>query len=332
MTMTTHPIDAPFPWFGGKRCVASIIWGRFGQPANYIEPFAGSLAVLLGRPGGAPSAGAETVNDLDGFIANFWRAVAADPDAVAHEADWPANENDLHARHAWLVEQRERLRARLEGDPAYYDARIAGWWVWGIASWIGGGWCSGNGPWQSVDVGDGDRQLIRARGEGRGVQRRRIHIGRGMGVNRRRAIVAWMRELSERLRRVRVASGDWARVCDSTATLRVTDGGVTGVFLDPPYSHAVRMSAIYTEESDIAADVLAWCRRWGQEPKIRIALCGYENEIHTELEHEGWAVEAWKAHGGYASLGDKRGRENAHRERIWFSPSCLSPAQGRLFG
>lgn len=95
-------LRAPFPWFGGKSRAASIIWERFGDPANYIEPFAGSLAVLLARP---TRPRIETVNDLDCNVANFWRAVKADPEAVAKFADWPVNEADLHARHRWLVAQ-----------------------------------------------------------------------------------------------------------------------------------------------------------------------------------------------------------------------------------
>jgi DNA adenine methylase len=58
---------APFPWFGGKSRVADVVWERFGDVRNYVEPFFGSGAVLLGRPGGAR--GTETVNDLDGFVA-----------------------------------------------------------------------------------------------------------------------------------------------------------------------------------------------------------------------------------------------------------------------
>lgn len=38
---------------------------------------------------------------------------------------------------------------------------------------------------------------------------------------------------------------------------------------------------------------------------------------------ESWECVAWKAHGGYGSLGEGRGRLNAGRERIWFSPHCL---------
>ena len=149
---------APFPYFGGKSEIAAAVWSRLGDTPNYVEPFFGSGAVLLNRPHWQPKKTMlETVNDASGFIANFWRAVQADPDAVAHYADWPVNENDLHARHGWLVRQADGLAAKLEGDPDYYDPKIAGWWCWGAACWIGGGWCSGRGPWQQVETPDGWR-------------------------------------------------------------------------------------------------------------------------------------------------------------------------------
>ncbi len=130
-------LKAPFPWFGGKSRVSHIVWEYFGDVRNYVEPFAGSLAVLLGRP---TEPKIETVNDLDCWIANFWRALKADPEALAHHADWPVNETDLHARHLWLVSQVE-FRERMKTDPDYFDVKIAGWWVWGISQWIGSGWC-----------------------------------------------------------------------------------------------------------------------------------------------------------------------------------------------
>src|SRR2546430_907842 len=132
-------LKAPFPWFGGKSRVADVVWARFGDVPNYVEPFAGSLAVLLGRPHEPRT---ETVNDKDCYLANFWRALAADPEQLAHWADWPVNEADLHARHSWLVNSTKDWRARMKTDPDYYDVKIAGWWVWGISQWIGSGWCS----------------------------------------------------------------------------------------------------------------------------------------------------------------------------------------------
>jgi len=133
----TSPLRAPFPWFGGKSRAAHLAWAAFGDVANYVEPFAGSLAVLLARP--TPPR-IETVNDLDCYLANFWRAVAADSQAVAHHADWPVNEADLHARHQWLVNQAD-FRERMKSDPDFFDAKIAGWWVWGLSAWLGSGWC-----------------------------------------------------------------------------------------------------------------------------------------------------------------------------------------------
>lgn len=120
--------------------MAHVVWDFFGDVPNYVEPFYGSGAVLLGRP---HSARCETVNDLDCYVANFWRAVQQAPDEVAHWSDWPVNEADLHSRHRWLVDQYSvGFREAMRSDPRYYDAQLAGWWVWGISQWIGSGWCA----------------------------------------------------------------------------------------------------------------------------------------------------------------------------------------------
>ena len=54
--MTTSPLHAPFPYFGGKRLDAPIIWPRFGQVQNYVESFAGSLVSppIAKHPDAAP--------------------------------------------------------------------------------------------------------------------------------------------------------------------------------------------------------------------------------------------------------------------------------------
>ena len=324
-------MKAPFPWFGGKSKVAHLVWERFGNLPNYVEPFFGSGAVLLSRPA---RHGIETVNDKDGFVSNFWRAIKADPEAVAAHADWPVNENDLHARHAWLTPRRAELSSRLEGDPNYCDAKIAGWWVWGMAAWIGGGFCSGAGPWvqrggQLVHLGGTgrgvNRQRVHLSGAGQGVNRKLVHLrGAGQGVNRKReGLYQWFDELSERLRNVRVCCGDWSRVCGPTPTIKQ---GLTGVFLDPPYSEAAwRDEALYSEEDlHVAVAVRNWAVEWGEHPLMRIALCGYEGE---HAMPDSWECVEWKASGGYGSHGNGAGRENSARERIWFSPHCLNPQE-----
>jgi hypothetical protein len=319
MTTPATPLQAPFPWFGGKSRVAADVWQRFGNVINYVEPFFGSGAVLLARPG-VP--GTETVNDKDRYVANFWRAVAADPDAVARHVDWPVNETDLTARHLWLVNEGARRIERCDGDPFFYDAQVAGWWCWGLCSWIGSGWCSGNGGWTWGKSG-----WMRGSEAGRGIARQRPHLNAGQGVHRKANVTSWLQALAARLRRVRVACGDWSRVCGDTVTHKQ---GLTGVFLDPPYSgNADRYESIYNQESlTVAYDVVRWAIANGGNPLMRIAVCGYDGEHDFPAD---WSVHRWKASGGYGRLSDGRGRKNAGREVIWFSPHCLAADQPGLF-
>lgn len=137
------PLKAPFPYMDGKSKTAALVWARLGDVRNYIEPFCGSAANLLLRPHPGK---VETINDVDCYITNFWRAVAVDPQAVADHCNWPVDECDLHARHRYLVlsDDAQAFRIAMRQDPDYFDARIAGWWCWGQCLWIGSGWCSDN--------------------------------------------------------------------------------------------------------------------------------------------------------------------------------------------
>lgn len=294
-------LKAPFPWFGGKSRASGLIWDRFGNVPNYVEPFAGSLAVLLARP----QVGAiETVNDKDCYLANFWRSIAADPIEVARWASWPVNEADLLARHEWLL-SRDDFRQRMRVDPDYYDAKIAGWWVWGLCSWIGSGWCV-HAAAKLPHLGDA----------GMGIHKAKLpHLG---DAGRGEALSAWFSALSARLSRVRIACGEWDRVLGESVTVKQ---GTTGVLLDPPYSDDEHDVTYAAGGGDVATAVRQWAIDNGDNPLLRIALCGYEGEHSMPSS---WQSVAWKAQGGYGSQSDGRGRANAKRERIWFSPACLS--------
>ena len=358
-------LRAPFPFFGGKSRVASQVWERFGDVRNYVEPFAGSLACLLGRPH-PPQI--ETVNDKDCYISNFWRALQHAPDEVAQWADWPVNEADLTARHRWLVKQVD-FRNRMMLDPSYYDAKIAGWWVWGLSAWIGSGWCKvdsehvpmkrphltsqgvnsqqvqihskrphlkGNSGIfsQQVQVDDSHSHLELDRG-GLG---KRPHLGRygsGIHAKNRHVVVTqenqsslypYMEALATRLRRVRVCCGEWDRVLGPSPTYIQ---GVTGVFLDPPYPvESLRYPDLYSvDDGTLAHKCQEWAIQNGQNPLLRIALCGYDG-IWDMPEY--WTVFKWKTQGGYAGMGNTS-QENRFRERIWFSPHCLKGEQLSLW-
>jgi len=155
-----------------------------------------------------------------------------------------------------------------------------------------------------------------------GINRQLPHLGdAGMGT-----CAVWsehlrtiMQELADRLRRVRVCCGDWSRVVGPSPTTKL---GLTGVFLDPPYSErAGRYMGLYsTDDGDVAHAVREWAIANGDNPLLRIALCGYDGEHGMP---DSWLALNWKAHGGYGVQGNGNGRTNAAREVIWFSPHCL---------
>ena len=309
-------MKAPFPWFGGKSRVAGLIWERFGDVKNFCEPFAGSLAVLLARPH-APKI--ETVNDADCYLANFWRATREAPHEVAAWCDVPVNEAELSARHLWLVQGKKDFALRVQGNPDYFDARAAGYWVYGVCAWIGSGFCSGQGPWGV----DSEGRLCKIGNAGRGVNRKLPHLGdAGRGINRQPdSLLELFDSLAARLRGVRVACGNWDRICGPSVTHK---HGLTGVFLDPPYStEAGRYGNLYAHEDlSCAQEARAWAIAEGENPLMRIAFCGYEGE---HVFPASWSCVAWKAAGGFGVQSNKTGRENCARERIWFSPHTLDP-------
>lgn len=337
----------PWPWFGGKSDAAPHVWGALGDVSHYVEPFAGSLAVLLRRPHVANRAYySETVNDMDGLLVNAWRSIQMSPDATAEAASWPVSEADMHARHLALLRWRsERQLEHLMGDPLFHDPVMAGWWMWGQSAWIGSGWCSGNGGWI---VGDDGR--IEKRKTETGVSKKRPHIGdNGQGVIRPQLretgacqaaeyhpmtmpeLRRWFDFLSARLRHVRILNGDWSRACTGGAlkSLPVRMGkGYCGVFLDPPYADtAGREPGLYScEDLQVAHTVREWAIKAGADPKIRIVFAGFDGEHGTAFADAGWTEVEWYKAGflkGGMSKTSGSGETQQKRERLWMSPHCI---------
>lgn len=366
----TEPLRAPYPWYGGKSRAADVIWRAFGDPPNFVEPFFGSGAVMLSRPGGAGKI--ETANDLDADVPNFWRAITHDPDAVAHHVDWPVSEVDVHARHRWLVATKRETRERLMADPEFFDAKRAGYWCYGACCWIGSGWCAerpdgrlssehtrphlgrdvlANAPQVHRKIPDlyargfgkgavglqqtPSQQIPSLNGGGRGAlaPSRLPSLGNARGVHGADAPPCrdWFRALAERLRRVRFVCGDWTRVLGDSVigTTKSRNSGMNpcAILFDPPYGGDERDPDLYAEDSgDVAKAVADWAREHGDDPDLRIALCGYEGEHEMPAS---WTVHRWKALRGYANADN----DNRHRETIWFSPHCLPiDHQRTLFG
>jgi DNA adenine methylase len=69
----------PVPYFGGKMRTGPAIAALLPAHTHYVEPYAGSLAVLFAKQ---PSVH-ETVNDLDQALVTFWRVLRERPDELA---------------------------------------------------------------------------------------------------------------------------------------------------------------------------------------------------------------------------------------------------------
>lgn len=89
----------PFAYHGSKVTLADRIVATFPEHGHYVEPFAGSLSVLLAKP----PAVHETVNDLDGDLMTFWRVLRDEPEALARVCQLtPHGRAEQAAAAEWL--------------------------------------------------------------------------------------------------------------------------------------------------------------------------------------------------------------------------------------
>lgn len=124
----------PMAYYGGKTRLAERIAALLPPHEHYVEPFAGSLAVLLAKE---PSR-METVNDLDELLMTFWRVLRDRPDELARacaltphsRAEYSAaRETDLEAlpeleraRLVWvMISQGRAGTLRSTGWRSYVD-------------------------------------------------------------------------------------------------------------------------------------------------------------------------------------------------------------------
>ena len=328
---------APFPGFGGKRRVAALAAASSTSARcvqNYVEPFAGSLAVLLGRP--LPFSGPETVNDRDRLHRRTSGGRCRPTLRVAAAADWPVNENDQHARACRAGAGAPALTARLEGDPTLprrQDRRTVGvgdllldrgrlvlrgravavstrassstLGTPGRASTASSSTLGTPGGASTTSVHPGDA--------GRGVHRQLVHLGAPLGrrppparppreragAGRRRAPRVDGDLGRRRLRRVRVCCGDWSRVCGPTPTVKQgAHGGAAGPALlqrMTPASPISTRSTMAGSAVPCAPQALEW---EGADPRLRIALCGYQGDHAMPAD---WTAVPWKSSRGYGS-------------------------------
>jgi DNA adenine methylase len=72
MPASVSGLVPPLKWHGGKHYLAGRIVALMPSHTHYVEPYAGGLAVLLGKN---PDGISEVVNDLDRRLTNFWKVL-----------------------------------------------------------------------------------------------------------------------------------------------------------------------------------------------------------------------------------------------------------------
>lgn len=111
--MRGHPVKPLVPYHGGKGRIADWIVSLLPPHRVYIEPFAGSAAVLLAK---APSTH-EILNDLDGNAVTFYRVLRDRPEDL-----------ELACRLTPYARD-EFLAADLDDDTIDDVERARRWWV-----------------------------------------------------------------------------------------------------------------------------------------------------------------------------------------------------------
>ena len=349
-------LKAPFPYFGGKQRWADRIWQAFGDtpdtaPSIYLEPFAGSLAVLFRNPNGP--AKREVICDREPHIANFWRSIQCDPDAVARWADYPTIHHDLTARDVWLGKWAVDNSDLVREDADFYDAKAAGWWAWSMSNRIAGM------PGETINR----IPLVKNNSVGgQGVTMQRDGIpavtptdfanGRGAKAGMRDSIPSvcykgfvnretqkpehrgmdatpldgsrlqpWMRALCERLKGVIVLCRDWQSGLTKPMTMEAyMHKHICAVFLDPPYL-TVDRSTIYASDhagdSDAAAiGAYEWAVERGNQERYRIAYACHEGDFPTP---DGWTCETMQFTGMQGA--ERRAKK---LDCVMFSQHCFS--------
>ena len=199
----------------------------------------------------------------------------------------------IYARRNKLNANTEDLLTKLIADDKYFDVELAGYWIYGMCCWIGAGLTR--------------KTAIPHLGS----------AGRGVQEPYNTNIYAWFRDLSERLRYVRVICGDWAQVCGGNWQ---DNFGNVGIFFDPPYATETRTSVYLHDSVDVAHNVREWAIKRGELATYKIVLCGYFDE-HKDLLNHGWTYESWSTSGGYSRIGngETQGKINRSLETLFFS-------------
>lgn len=269
-------IRALAPWYGSKRTLAARIVAELGPHQFYVEPFCGSMAVLLAKP----VSGMETANDLHQDLVNLARVLASDR---AVELYAQASRMLMHeAVHA-------ECKARVVGSPCepapsireVGDEHLARALDYLVMSWQGRNGSAGTTP-TNITIA------------------RRFTSNGGSGGLRWSSAVESIPEWHERLRRVAITSMDAFELIE-----RLEDADGTVLYVDPPY---LRKTDKYIH--DLAdGDHLRLAELLGRFKRTRVVL-SYYDEPELREWYGGWTWVECPVSKGLVNQGARDGETN----------------------
>jgi DNA adenine methylase len=235
-----------FGWYGGKFSHLKWLLPLLPQAHHYCEPFGGSAAVLLNRE---PSP-VETYNDIDGELANFFRVLRDNKDALIEKIGLtPFSREEFYYS---VTNNPARIQNELERARLFYvRARQA---RTGLA--------------QTASLGRWANCKNTSRAGMSGV------VSRWLGA------VEALPQIATRLLRVQIENRP------ATEIVRLYDNRNTFFYCDPPYVHTSRTDkrAYGYEMNDAAHRELAHVLKRCQG---KVAISGYRCKLMDEL-YKGW--------------------------------------------
>lgn len=246
-------IKALAPWYGSKRTLAPRIIRQFGPHTTYVEPFAGSLAVLLAKE----PARHEIVSDLHADLVNLLR-VLCDRESAERLHGFVSL---VPYCETLYLEACERLRTSTDGDPVERARDYL------LTSWQGR-----NGLCGCENIGN--------------TMARRMTAGGGSGPVRWRSVCDSLPYWHLRLQAV-----EFHQRCAHETLLNVRDESGTVIYCDPPYVKETRTSVRYTHDfaDDDHAKLATALARFRC---ARVIVSYYRSDI-TDALYTGWHRIDW---------------------------------------
>jgi DNA adenine methylase len=239
-----------FGWYGGKYSHLDWLLPLLPLTHHYCEPFGGSAAVLINRP----PAPVETYNDIDGDVANFFRVLRDQKEALIEAIGLtPFSREEFEVA---IEESSDSLTDLERARRFFIRARQV---RTGLAQ------TASSGRWAHC------RLTSRA--------------GMAGAVSRWLGSVEGLPEIAQRLLRVQIENGPAIEV------IRRYDSKKTLFYCDPPYPHDSRgdSNAYRYEMTDEEHRELA---RILHDVQGLVAISGYHSPLMDELYEEWYCTDA----------------------------------------